>query len=185
VVEVAERADQELRELVGRGYGIVEQYQYDDARFVLVTMGSMTGTARDAVDELRAEGIPVGLLKIRLFRPFPWTAVRQALAGVAKVVVLDRNFAPGTGGVLFQELKAALYGMEGAPDIHGYLAGVGGTSISPAAIKERPRRLTQQPSVNSAWKGDDQMSYQIAEQKVSPPQRLSRLQRSVGHPLHS
>ncbi len=154
VVEVAERADRELRELVGRGYGIVERYQYADARFVIVTMGSMTGTARDAVDDLRAEGIPVGLLKIRLFRPFPSAAVRQALAGVAKAVVLDRNFAPGTGGVLFQELKAALYGMAGAPEMHGYLAGVGGTSISPAAIKEMLRgALAESPAVNSVWKG--------------------------------
>ncbi len=154
VVEVATRADLQLQELVGRGYGILEPYRCEGAQFIIATMGSMTGTARDAVDELRSAGLPVGLLKIRLFRPFPVEIVRQTLAGVPKVMVLDRNFAPGTGGVLFQELKAALYGLAGAPEIHGYLAGVGGTSISPAAIKDLVRcAMAEAPSANSVWKG--------------------------------
>ncbi|HWT80341.1 MAG TPA: transketolase C-terminal domain-containing protein, partial [Candidatus Methylomirabilis sp.] len=154
VVEVAAEADRELRELVGRGYGIVESYRCEGAELIIATMGSMTGTARDAVDELRSEGVPVGLLKVKLFRPFPLDAVRAALKGVATVMVLDRNFAPGTGGFLFQEIKAALYGMAGAPPVHGYLAGVGGTSISPAAIKEMALcAMAEAPSANSVWKG--------------------------------
>ena len=117
-------------------------------------MGSMTGTARDAVDELRSEGLAVGLLKVKLFRPFPLDDIRAALAGVPKVMVLDRNFAPGTGGFLFQELKAALFGMRDAPEVHGYLAGVGGTSISPAAIGELVKcAMAEKPSANSVWKG--------------------------------
>ncbi len=151
---VAKRADQELKELVGRGYGIIEQYRCEGAGFVIATMGSMTGTARDAVDEMRSEGHPVGLLKIKLFRPFPLDDVRAALGGVAKVMVLDRNFAPGTGGFLFQEIRAALYGMESAPEIHGYLAGVGGTNISPAAIKKMAASaMAEKPLSNSVWKG--------------------------------
>jgi pyruvate/2-oxoacid:ferredoxin oxidoreductase alpha subunit len=132
----------------------MERYRCEDAEFVIATMGSMTGTARDAVDELREEGLPVGLLKIKLFRPFPLEDVRGALAGIPKVMVLDRNFSPGLGGILFQELKAALYGMDGAPQIHGYLAGVGGTNISPAAIKEMVcSAMTEKPTANSVWKG--------------------------------
>jgi pyruvate/2-oxoacid:ferredoxin oxidoreductase alpha subunit len=154
VVEVATEADREFKALVGRGYGIVESYRCEGAKLIIATMGSMTGTARDAVDALRSEGVPVGLLKVKLFRPFPQDAVRAALKGVGTVMVLDRNFAPGTGGFLFQELKAALYGMEGAPPVHGYLAGVGGTSISPAAIREMALcALAEQPSANSVWKG--------------------------------
>jgi pyruvate/2-oxoacid:ferredoxin oxidoreductase alpha subunit len=154
VVELAKQADQELEQLVGRGYGIIEKYRCEGAELVIATMGSMTGTARDAVDELRNEGVPVGLLKVKLFRPFPLDDIRAALGGVPKVMVLDRNFAPGTGGFLFQEIKAALYGMEAAPQIHGYLAGVGGTSISPAAIKEMARcARAEKPSANSVWKG--------------------------------
>jgi pyruvate/2-oxoacid:ferredoxin oxidoreductase alpha subunit len=69
-------------------------------------------------------------------------------------MVLDRNFAPGTGGILYQELKAALYGLEGAPEIHGYLAGVGGTNISPAAVKEMVQSaMGEKPSACSVWKG--------------------------------
>ncbi len=153
-LEVARAADRELEALIGRGYGIREKYRYEKAQLVIATMGSMTGTARDAVDELRDEGIPVGLLKLRLFRPFPVQDVRDAALGVPKILVLDRNFAPGTGGVLFQELKAALYGMEKAPQVHGYLAGVGGTSISPAAIKQMARHaMAETPSPNSVWMG--------------------------------
>ena len=154
VLDVAKQADLELQGLVGRGYGIHEQYRCEGADFIIATMGSMTGTARDAVDELRAEGKSVGLLKIKLFRPFPVADVREILAGVPKVMVLDRNFAPGTGGILYQELKAALYGLEGAPEIHGYLAGVGGTNISPVNIKDMVQcAMGEQPSAHSVWKG--------------------------------
>ncbi len=154
VLDVGKKADQELEELVGRGYGIHEQYRCEGAEFIITTMGSMTGTARDAVDELRAEGLPVGLLKIKLFRPFPIADVREILAGIPKVMVLDRNYAPGTGGILYQELKAALYGLEGAPEIHGYLAGVGGTNISPDNIKEMYHSAVgEKPSAHSVWKG--------------------------------
>lgn len=153
-VAVARRADREWEELTGRGYGVIEKYRYEGARLVVATMGSMTGTARDAVDELRGEGHPVGLLKVKLFRPLPLEDIREALKGVPKVLVLDRNFAPGTGGFLFQELRTALYGMEGAPEVHGYLAGVGGTSVSPAAIRDMVRcAMAEKPSARSVWKG--------------------------------
>ena len=153
-LEAARQADRELQQLIGRGYGVIEQYRYEGAEFVIATLGSMTGTARDAVDELRSEGLPVGLLKVKLFRPFPQQDIRDAASGVSKIMVLDRNFAPGTGGFLFQEVKAALYGMQGAPEVHGYLAGVGGTSISPAAIKEMARcAMAEKPSAGSVWKG--------------------------------
>ena len=153
-VEVAKQADRELRELIGRGYGVIEKYRYEGAEFVIATMGSMTGTARDTVDELRGEGHPVGLLKVKLFRPLPLEDIREALKGVPKVLVLDRNFAPGTGGFLFQEIRTALYGMEGAPEVHGYLAGVGGTSVPPAAIHDMVQcAMAEKPSARSVWKG--------------------------------
>jgi pyruvate/2-oxoacid:ferredoxin oxidoreductase alpha subunit len=136
VPEVALEADREWREATGRSYGLIERYRCDGARTVIVTMGSMCGTARDAVDAMRDEGVAVGLLKVRLFRPLPVQALRDALAGVPEVLVLDRNYSPGHGGVLHQELRAALYGMPGAPKIHGYLAGVGGVNVSPQKIAE-------------------------------------------------
>jgi pyruvate/2-oxoacid:ferredoxin oxidoreductase alpha subunit len=136
VPELLAAADREWHERVGRGFGVVERYRCDGASTVVVTMGSMCGTARDAVDALRAAGEPVGLVKVRLFRPLPVAALRAALADVRDVVVLDRNHSPGAGGVLHQELRAALFGMADAPRVHGLLAGVGGVNVPPAKIVE-------------------------------------------------
>jgi pyruvate/2-oxoacid:ferredoxin oxidoreductase alpha subunit len=149
---VALEADREWSELTGRAHGLVERYRCDGARAVVVTMGSMCGTAREAVDALRDAGEPVGLLKLRLFRPLPMQALRIALARVDDVLVLDRNHSPGLGGVLHQELRAALYGLPDAPRIHGVLAGVGGVNVSPAKIAELVRgAVGVEAQVESVW----------------------------------
>ena len=129
-------ADRAWHERVGRGWGVIERYRCDGAATVIVTMGSMAGTAREAVDAMRDAGDAVGLAKLRLFRPLPMAALRAALAGVRDVVVLDRNHSPGAGGILHQELRAALYGMEDAPRVHGLLCGVGGVNVPPRKIVE-------------------------------------------------
>ena len=113
----------------GRGHGVLERYRCDDARMVFVTMGSMAGTARVAVDALREAGEPVGLVRLRLFRPFPRRALLQALSGVKTALVLDRNHSPGLGGIVHQELAATLYGQPDAPQLFGILAGVGGLNV--------------------------------------------------------
>jgi len=136
VPELAEQADQEWLKRTGRSHGVVERYRCDGASTVIVTMGSMCGTARDAVDSMRAAGMSVGLVKVRLFRPLPTTALREALTGIEEVIVLDRNYSPGLGGVLHQELRAALYGTSVTPRIHGLLAGVGGVNVSVDKIIE-------------------------------------------------
>jgi pyruvate/2-oxoacid:ferredoxin oxidoreductase alpha subunit len=129
-------ADRAWHERFGRAWGVVERYRCDGAGTVVVTMGSMCGTAREAIDAMRDAGESVGLVKVRLFRPLPVAALRAALGGVRDVVVLDRNHSPGAGGILHQELRAALYGMPGAPRVHGLLAGVGGVNVSPERIVE-------------------------------------------------
>jgi len=112
----------------------------------------MCGTARDAVDAMRDAGQEVGLLKVRLFRPLPVEALRAALGGVPEVIVLDRNYSPGHGGVLHQELRAALYGMDGAPRIHGLLAGVGGVNVSAQRIAELvAERGEEETRPDSVW----------------------------------
>jgi len=134
VPALASDADREWNRLTGRGWGLVERYRCEGARLVVVAMGSMCGTARDAVDAMRDAGQAVGLLKVRLFRPLPVSALRAALAGVPQVLVLDRDYSPGHGGVLHQELRAALYGMQDAPRVDGLLAGVGGVNVSAQCI---------------------------------------------------
>ncbi len=140
VPALAAEADREWYARTGRRWGVSERYRCEDAELVIVTMGSMCGTARDAVDALQDTGFPAGLLKVRLFRPLPAAELRAALQDVRDVVVLDRNFSPGVGGVLHQELRAALYGMKNAPRIHGYLAGVGGVNVSPQRIMHFARQ---------------------------------------------
>jgi pyruvate/2-oxoacid:ferredoxin oxidoreductase alpha subunit len=152
VPAAALETDREWSALTGRGYGLIERYRCDGAGIVIVAMGSMCGTAREAVDALRDAGVDAGLLKVRLFRPLPLQALRAGLAGVPEVLVLDRNYSPGHGGVLHQELRAALYGMADAPRIHGYLAGVGGVNVSPEKIAEFVRTAGATPAQpDSVW----------------------------------
>jgi pyruvate/2-oxoacid:ferredoxin oxidoreductase alpha subunit len=151
-IAAAQESDAEWERLVGRQYGIVEPYRCNDAELVIATMGSMCGTVRETVDELRAKGHAVGLLKVRLFRPLPAEALRHALEGVRDVLVLDRNFSPGAGGVLHQELKGALFGMADAPRVHGFLAGVGGVNVSPGKIEELVNLVRRsEPSIQTLW----------------------------------
>lgn len=149
---VAMLADAEYERLTGRGYGIIERYRAEEADIIIVAFGSLCGTAREAVDGLRAAGKRVGLLKIRLFNPFPVRQVREALAGVPRAVVMERNVSPGIGGILAQSLRSALYGMEGAPKVHSYLAGVGGVNVSVGKIADMVgQALAEEPSAESLW----------------------------------
>ncbi|MCA8869560.1 MAG: hypothetical protein KDA67_12980 [Rhodobacteraceae bacterium] len=138
--------------LTGRSYGPLERYRCDDAEMVIVTMGSMCGTVRDAVDTMRENGKRVGLLKVRQFRPLPASMLRDALAGVPVVMVLDRNYSPGTGGILHQELKAVLSGMADGPKVHGLLAGIGGANVSSETIDRWVRDYQNaEPKPESQW----------------------------------
>jgi len=152
VAELAAEADREWAGCTGRSHGVLERYRCDGASAVVVSMGSLCGTARDAVDAMRDGDMDVGLLKVRLFRPLPARALRAALAGVRDVIVLDRNHSPGAGGVLHQELRAALYGLSEAPQIHGFLAGVGGVNVSPERIAAFVRQALASPALaESVW----------------------------------
>ncbi len=152
VPTLAAQADHEWAQLTGRSHGVIERYRCDGASTVIVTMGSMCGTARDAVDAMREAGQSVGLVKVRLFRPLPTAGLLAALEGVEEVVVLDRNYSPGHGGVLHQELRAALYGSSVTPRVHGLLAGVGGVNVSPTKIVEFVNHAVQGAALSdSQW----------------------------------
>jgi len=134
-VEVARQVDREFGEVFGRSYGLVEKYHLEDAEVVLVTSATITSTARVVVDELRQEGHKIGLLKMRLFRPFPAEDVREALAGAGKVAVIDRNISFGHGGIFAEEIKSALYNGSHRPPIFGFIIGLGGRDVTPASIR--------------------------------------------------
>ncbi len=136
VKEIALRVDQEFQREFGRGYGIMESLWLEDAEVVVVTAGSITSTARLAIKELRKQGHKIGLLKIRLFRPFPVEAVQAALLGKKKIAVIDRNISLGGGGIFCQELRAALIHSSDHLHTYGYIAGVGGTDVTPEVIQK-------------------------------------------------
>lgn len=124
--------------MFGRSYGAVEAYRAEDAELLLVTSGTVTSTARAVVDARRDAGEAVGLLKVKMFRPFPTALLRDALRGVPRVAVLDRNVSPGHGGIFAEELRSALYDLPNTerPAIFGFVLGLGGRDITPAVIDE-------------------------------------------------
>ena len=137
---VIEQVNKEYKEIMGRGYGVIETVDTQDAEIVLATSGAMTSTARVAIESLRSKGIKAGLLKMKAFRPFPTEEVRSALKHVPKVAVLDRNISLGKGGIWCQEVKAALYPLKERPVVTGYIAGICGADVSPDMIENMVTR---------------------------------------------
>ena len=134
--DVLAKADAEFRLRFGRGYGLVEAHGVAGADLALVTMATMAGTAAAALPALNAGGARVGLVRVRVLRPFPAEALREALRRVRRVLVLDRNLSPGSGGVLHAELRATLAGLPDPPLVLGALAGLGGRDVRPEGIAE-------------------------------------------------
>ncbi len=115
----------------GRQYRPVEQYRTDGARTLLLTMGSFSETAMVAVDKMRAEGKDIGLIRLRLWRPFPFEEIREAVSDADTVIVLDRAISfGGPGGPVASEIKAALYGEKRRPAVVGIISGLGGRDIT-------------------------------------------------------
>lgn len=136
IVQVGE----EYGRLTGRRYGIFDPYEMDDAEVAIVVLSSTAGTARMVVKALRQKGIKIGLLRPRVFRPFPAQELTEALKNVKVVAVLDRSIAFGAmggAGPLFLELCAALYtyGNGRGPQVVDYIFGLGGRDVLPAYIE--------------------------------------------------
>ncbi len=132
ILEVA----RQWADLLGRNYEMVEKDGTEDAEIVLVTSGAMTSTARVAVGSLRNKGYRVGLMKMKLLRPFPAQEVREALRNVPRVVVLDRDVSQGLGGIWCQEIRSALYGLDPPPILSNFIAGICGADVSPETIEQ-------------------------------------------------
>jgi len=136
--------DRAFADRFGRSYGgQIEEYRSADAEVVIVSMGSQTGAVREVVDARRARGEKVGLVKLRLLRPFPRERVAEALAGKKAVGVVDRNVCFGwQSGTLFMEVKAAMQDLPERAPVAGFIAGIGGTDFS-LDMAERSVDITQ------------------------------------------
>jgi len=134
----------EWGDLTGRHYAPVETFMAEDAEMLLLTMGALGETASVAVEEMRAEGRPVGLVKLRLWRPFPFEEVRKALSGAKIVVVLDRAVSfGGPGGPVASEIRSALYREARRPAVVDFIVGIAGRDVAITDYKRMVERAYQ------------------------------------------
>ena len=134
-LEMIPQLGDEFKALFGRDSGgLIRGYRMDDAETVIVAMGSVLGTIKDTVDEMREAGHKVGVLGVISFRPFPLEAVRKALGGAKRVVVLEKTFAVGIGGILATDIRTAMDGVEIADST--VVAGLGGRPITKKSLHE-------------------------------------------------
>ena len=149
----------ELAKITGRDYGgLIETYRTEDAEFILVAMGSVTGTVKEAVDELRLEGKAVGLVKIRCYRPFPHEDILSAIKGARAVGVMEANFSMGSEGAVSMDLKAKLCGQKDAPLVASFIAGLGGREINMDTVRNIVEELegvadSDVPQLEPRWVG--------------------------------
>ena len=140
----------EWEEQFGRRYEPIERYKADGADVLLVTMGSMGETAEIAIDELRGEGMAVGLLKLKLWRPFPFEELREAVLGAKVLAVTDRAVSiGGPGGPLFAEVRSALYSEPDRPVVLDYIIGLGGRDVIVDDFKKMIKRAARATHVRA------------------------------------
>lgn len=140
---------QEFGEIFHRYYHPVEQYRTENAETLLLTMGAFTETAKIVIDERRDKGESIGLISLRLWRPFPFEELRQAVKDARLLIVLDRAISSGLGGPVFSEVRSALYDQERRPKVVGIIGGLGGRDMSEedfAYVINRGREIAERGS---------------------------------------
>ena len=147
------KANKEFKARFGRSYGngLVEPYKLADADYAFVAMGSICGTARVAIDNLRKHGKKIGLLKIRSFRPFPRDDIIKALSGKKGVAVFDRDISLGMEGALLTEIKATLCVEKKMPAVKGFIVGLGGRDVTEKHFIAALNALTAKTGNETEW----------------------------------
>ncbi|MFC1971290.1 pyruvate ferredoxin oxidoreductase, partial [Chloroflexota bacterium] len=152
---VVKTADEEFEQIFGRSHGVIEGYRTEDAEVILVVTSTITSIARPVIDMLREQGKKVGLLKIRMLRPFPTEEIVAALRNARKVAVIDRNISPGRGGIFATEVKAALYGKPNKPAVFGFVTGICGLAVTTELIVDIVNHTYEhsEPESEVIWMG--------------------------------
>ena len=133
ILEVAD----EFEKITGRKYSFFEEYKLDDAEIAIVCMNSTAGTTKYVVDKLRSQGIKAGLLKIRVFRPFPAEEIAKALSHLKAVAVLDKaDSLNSAGGALFEDVTSAMYVNKAQVPMVNYIYGIGGRDTTSSDIEK-------------------------------------------------
>ncbi|MDY0042777.1 MAG: transketolase C-terminal domain-containing protein [Desulforhabdus sp.] len=160
-VECFGEMEERFVDIFERCYGAIEPVQCEDAEIIVVTSGTITSTCRQLLNELRSQGERVGLLKVKMFRPFPAEAIRQILGKARKVAVVDRNCSFGAGGIFAQEIRAALCNLPDGPQVYSYIAGLGGRDVTANLLNEiyQQTRKNDRCPEQSVWMGLREVSH--------------------------
>jgi pyruvate/2-oxoacid:ferredoxin oxidoreductase alpha subunit len=150
---LCQECDNDFQRAFGRSYGLIQPYCCEDADLILVTAGTLAGTCCVAADQYRERGAKVGVLRIRLFRPFPGEEICHALRHAKKVAVIDRDFSPGCGGIFAQEIKSVLQRKDSLP-VYEFIAGLGGKDVTDEDIGKVIDQTHQTPQPGGVtWLG--------------------------------
>jgi len=131
----------------GRSYGLTESYKTEDAEVVFVTTGAISTTVKDAVNRLRGKNERAGLLRLRVYRPFPEEEIREILKSVERVAVIDNNVAPGYGGIIFPEVKACLE----KKVVSDFVVGLGGAHVGVKDFMEIYEKMKREEVSKKYW----------------------------------
>lgn len=153
--KVITRVAQEYKEMFGKFHGaLIDPYKMDDAETVIVAMGSVLGTIKDVVDEMRESGKKIGVLKIRSFRPFPGDEIVDALKNTRNVIVIEKAVSLGKGGILSMEIRDVFYRRKiTSVSINGYTLGLGGRDITPKNIHDLVLKAEKEENVDGEFVG--------------------------------
>ncbi|MEM2106347.1 MAG: pyruvate ferredoxin oxidoreductase [Candidatus Bathyarchaeia archaeon] len=131
--------------------GLVEKYKLEDAEAAIVALGGLASEAKDAVDKLRLRGLKVGLLRVRVFRPFPKEEMRRLAENLKFMIVLDRDISFGMEGILYTELKASLYDLQDRPSLTGFIVGLGGVDVKSSQIADMVIKCLEGKFKGAVW----------------------------------
>ena len=189
-LDVIEDLAAEFKESFGRpSGGLIAPYRTEGAETVVIALGSINGTIKDAVDDMRADGLSVGAVKIVSFRPFPLAQLREALAGAKRVVVVEKDLALGLGGIVASNVRMALRGL--TTPVYTVIAGLGGRSITKRSLigvfLAAAEDALQDPHfLDLDWAAVDQELVRWKEKRRTGPiaENLLRQAGLVGHQSH-
>lgn len=148
-------AANEYKEMFGKYEGaLIDPYKMDDADTVIVAMGSVLGTIKDVVDELRESGKKIGVLKVRSFRPFPADEIVNALKNIKNAIIIEKAVSLGKGGILSCEIRDALYQRKvDSVNVNGYILGLGGRDITPKNIYDLIMKAEKEENIDGEFFG--------------------------------
>ncbi len=150
-----EKIEEAFEAVFGRRHGALEAVACEDAQTILVLTGTAASTCRQLVRDLREKGEQIGLVKIKMFRPFPQARIRQLLQSAQKVAVIDRNISFGATGIFAQEIRAALCNQPDHPPVYSYVTGLGGRDVTLETLETiyRQTLAASEPPLESVWVG--------------------------------